>query len=98
MSNALGIGGFKKGISGNSSGRSKRDLKLAELARQYTQEALDIVLEVMRGSDNPTDKLRAAMIILDRGHGRTPPSFEHSDQSRLPITPVLIIGGQKVSD
>jgi hypothetical protein len=41
------------------------------LAREYTEEAIDTTLEVMRDQGvDPGTRLKAAQTILDRGHGK----------------------------
>lgn len=67
---------FKKGQSGNPTGRRKRsqedarrEIELKELAKTHTQEALDRLVYWMR-NDNPKASVTAATAILDRGHGK----------------------------
>lgn len=43
---------------------------LKELAREYTQEALDALIGVVRASDSDAAKVNAANAILDRGYGK----------------------------
>jgi hypothetical protein len=49
---------------------------LSELAREHTQEALGVVLQVMRGGDTDAIRLAAANVILDRGYGRPQAALE----------------------
>ena len=49
---------------------------LSELAREHTQEALGVVLQVMREGDTDAIRLAAANIVLDRGYGRPQAALE----------------------
>ena len=49
---------------------------LSEMAREHTQEALGVVLEVMREGDTDAIRLAAANIVLDRGYGRPQAALE----------------------
>lgn len=60
---------FKKGQSGNPSGRKKvpEDVKLA--FRSLTMDAVRTLTEVMHHGDNDSSRIRAAEIILNRAWG-----------------------------
>jgi len=42
----------------------------SELAREHTQRAISIIAEVMDTSPEAKERLRAAEMLLDRGHGK----------------------------
>lgn len=70
------------GTSGNPGGRSKHDLNLAKIAREHTQEALDVILDVMRDRDaKHSARLTAADMLLNRGYGRAPVTVQVGDSS-----------------
>ena len=66
---------WKPGQSGNPLGRPPRHLDLAALAREHTVEAVEKLVEVMRGDDH-SRALYAVQQLLDRGWGK-------------PITPIV---------
>lgn len=62
---------FAKGKSGNPGGRPKEVAEVRELARQYTEEAVDTLAKIMRNGKEPAAaRVRAAESILDRGYGK----------------------------
>lgn len=60
---------FQKGQSGNPGGRPKEDSEVKALARATGPEAIDKLVELMRGEDKRT-ALAAAQALLDRGFGK----------------------------
>lgn len=64
---------FKKGQSGNPGGRkakTEEERTLEQMCREKTPEALATILKIMIGGENERNKLTAANIILERGHGK----------------------------
>lgn len=63
---------FAPGKSGNPGGRPRlpEDIKhVRELARQYTERAVETLVTVM-GNGSPPAKVAAANALLDRGWGK----------------------------
>jgi len=60
---------WKKGVSGNPSGRPKDVGIISEIAKLHTDEAITKLVKWMR-SDNPKASVAACMAILDRGWGK----------------------------
>jgi len=51
---------------------------LRELAQQYTEEALDKLVSIMREAKDPNVQLKAIGMLLDRAHGK-PKEFRDVD-------------------
>jgi hypothetical protein len=67
----LRSGQFAPGQSGNPGGRPKDEHRVAELARSYTLEAIDTLVELMRHGKDERVRGTAAQALLDRGWGKT---------------------------
>jgi hypothetical protein len=64
-----GLTVFKKGESGNPSGRPKSDIITTELAKAHTETALATLVEIMTNNGQPR-QVQAAEAILNRGWGK----------------------------
>ena len=66
--------GPPKGVSNNPSGRrplKQKDYDLMALCREKTFESLNAIYTIMTNDENQaSDRLKAAMYIIDRGHGK----------------------------
>ena len=85
-------GGMREG-SGRPAGASNKatselKLNLSELAREYTNDALDALVEVMQSSQSDSARIAAATAILDRGYGR--PTKTTSLKVDAPFVPTNI--------
>ena len=63
-------GRFSSGHSGNPGGRPKDEFKVAELARSYTIEAVETLVDLMRHSKDDRVRGTASQALLDRGWGK----------------------------
>ena len=63
-------GQFVAGYSGNPGGRPKDEHKVAELARSYTLEAVETLVDLMRHSRDDRVRGTASQALLDRGLGK----------------------------
>jgi hypothetical protein len=75
---------FEKGQSGNPGGRARVKLPdgrtLTDLAREYTEEAVEALVEVMRDKMAPAAaRVAASDKILNRGWGQAPQTIAVTD-------------------
>ena len=66
----LRSGEFAPSQSGNPGGRPKDEHRVAELARSYTAEAIDTLVDLMRHGKDERVRGTAAQALLDRGWGK----------------------------
>ena len=64
-------GQFLKGHTGNAGGRPRDEHKVTELARSYTTEAIDTLVDLMRHGKNERVRGTAAQALLERGWGKS---------------------------
>lgn len=70
-------GNFKKGQSGNPSGRPKIPNEVKKAFKTYTMEAIDTIVDIMR-TGTPSLRYKAAEHILDRVIGKPVASVDAS--------------------
>lgn len=64
-------GRFKKGVSGNPSGRKPIPQEFKELAEKHSIPALQQAINIMQDENAKySDRLKAVEIVLDRGIGK----------------------------
>ena len=66
----LRSGQFAPGQSGNPGGRPKDEYNVGELARSYTLEAIETLVDLMRHGKDERVRGTAAQALLDRGWGK----------------------------
>jgi len=64
------LGQFISGHSGNAGGRPKDEHRVSELARSYTAEAIETLVDLMRQGKDERVRGTAAQALLDRGWGK----------------------------
>ena len=77
-------GGYREG-AGRPSGStnkssSEQSQRLSELAKTYTEEALDTLVDVARNGRTDAARVSAANALLDRAYGR-PSAAQHVEIS-----------------
>ena len=68
--NRTPAGKFLPGKSGNPGGRPKDEHRVADLARSYTTEAIETLVDLMRHGKDERVRGTAAQALLDRGWGK----------------------------
>lgn len=63
-------GGPRPGAGRKAGSPNKATATLKELARQYTSEALEALVAVVREGESEAARVSAANAILDRGYGK----------------------------
>ena len=76
MANPTGKGGFKKGVSGNPSGRPHMLSAIAPMARRHSAAAIRTLAEIAEKGSPDSARIAAAVALLDRGFGRPAASVE----------------------
>ena len=70
LKNRTSSGQFLPGKSGNPGGRPKDEHRVGELARSYTVEAIETLVDLMRHGKDERVRGTAAQALLDRGWGK----------------------------
>lgn len=77
---------WRKGVSGNPSGRPKVTAEVKDLARQLTAPAMKALGDIVKDADAPpAARVAAAGVILDRGYGKAP---QHLTVQKSPLDDV----------
>ena len=88
-------GGMREG-SGRPAGavnkaNSELALDLSESAREYTNDALNTLVDVMQSSQSDSARIAAATAILDRGYGRPTKTTSLEFHSSLVPTKIQLV-------
>jgi hypothetical protein len=71
-------GRFVRGYSGNAGGRPRDEHNIAALARSYSTEAIETLVELMRNARDDRVHGTAAQALLDRGFGKPKLEIQNS--------------------
>jgi len=85
---------FEKGQSGNPSGRPKMPEELREAFRAAGPKALATLVNIVDGGNNakPSDQVRAAEVLLNRGYGMPVQAIEAEIADLRPIVFAPVLG------
>ncbi|MGC5779491.1 DUF5681 domain-containing protein [Methylobacterium sp. NFXW15] len=61
---------FQPGQSGNPGGRPKASARVRDAAREHTERALQVLVEIATEGESEAARVAAANAILDRGYGK----------------------------
>ncbi len=88
---------WKKGQSGNPSGRPKTDYNLQALCRANTPELIAELHRLAFKSKSDQVRIRAAEVLLDRGYGRAIPWIPDDANAAQPQSGVVRVPYQAQS-
>jgi hypothetical protein len=66
--------------------------EVKELARQYGQEAVDTLAQLMRSAESEQAQIAAAKELLDRGYGKATQPLEHSGAGGEALSIKVVFG------
>lgn len=70
--------GIKTGGGSRKGKPNKANADLRAIAQQYTKEAVEKLVAIMRNGESEQARVAATKEILDRGHGKASQPLEHS--------------------
>lgn len=84
-------------IKGNSAAKGRRSApnEFREMAREYGPEALLKLVKIMRESEDKSEVIRAATVIIERAYGKPQPP---EDEQGARDVRVIMQGAEKYSE
>lgn len=87
-------GGKRPGAGRKPGAVSKAKRELAAMAKEHAEEALSVLVHIMRCDESGAVRVSAANAILDRGYGKPMQAMQHGTDPENPLPafiPVRII-------
>ena len=67
-------GGFREGsgrpLGASSKATQEAKARISDIAKEYSQDAIETLVDVMRNGSSDNARIAAATAILDRGYGK----------------------------
>ncbi|OHV16375.1 hypothetical protein BK022_12595 [Methylorubrum extorquens] len=77
---------FQPGQSGNPGGRPKASARVRDAAREHTEAALAVLVQIATAGESEAARVAAANAILDRGYGKpTQPVDGDGEGGAIPV-------------
>ena len=89
---------FKKGQSGNPSGRKKQDPEVKKLLAEKGLDALHTIVDLMHNASEERVRMMCARDIADRAFGKAHQSIEATGEGGGPVQAVLRIVRQQAEE
>lgn len=87
-------GGKREGAGRKAGSKNKATKDIKALAEPYGQEAIEVLVKLMRDAENEQTRRSAAEGILDRAYGKAAQAHTHADPDGNPLTfTVTFVGG-----
>ena len=92
-------GGYRKGagrpLGSSNKCTGEQSQRLSELAKIYTQEALETLVDVAKNGRTDAARVSAAIALLDRAYGK-PGRSEKQEIMKLPPVVIELVGVEKL--
>lgn len=78
-------GGKRPGAGRKPGAVSKAKRELAAIAKEHAEDALAVLVEIMRNGENEAARISAANAVLDRGYGKPMQAMTHGGDPDNPL-------------
>jgi hypothetical protein len=74
------VGGKREGAGRKKGIPNKATFEIRTAAQKYTGKAVETIYDLMLNGESEQVRLAAAKELIDRGHGKSPQSVEHTGE------------------